>query len=93
MEIGKAYLIHCGDWHTFVGRVAEQTGPFTYKMASCSKLDTNQGDVWSDLCLEKNESMRRQCRYWHDHTPRLCVLSISALEWEGKTPQEAGYDG
>lgn len=88
MEVGKAYLIHCGDWHTFVGRVTRQVGPFVYEMEKSSKLDTNAGDVWNQLAAGKDKAMRRACTYWHDSTPRLVVLNISALEWLGKTPAE-----
>lgn len=92
MEIGKIYLIHCGDWHSFVGRVVRQTGPFTYVMSSCSKLDTQNGDVWHKLCAG-DKRLREACRYWHSKGERIVVLSITAEEWEGETPQEAGYEG
>ena len=92
MEIGKAYLIHCGDWHTFVGRVVRQCGPFTYVMDSCSKLDTQQGDIWHDLAAG-DERRRKACSYWHDKGERIVVLSITCVEWKGKTPQESGYEG
>lgn len=92
MEVGKAYLIHCGDWHTFVGRIVRQTGPFTYVMTSCSKLDTRDGDVWH-LLAAGDKRRRKNAEYWHDKTERLVVLSITALEWIGETPQEAGLEG
>jgi hypothetical protein len=34
--------------------------------------------------------LRRACNYWHDAGTRLVVLNITAVEWLGKTPQEAG---
>jgi uncharacterized protein (TIGR02996 family) len=90
LEIGKAYLFHCGDWHTFVGRLIRQVGPITYEIGASSKIhETNNGDCWDDLCAG-NKELRRSCTYKHDKTPRFVLLSISASEWLGATPQEEG---
>lgn len=90
MRVGKAYLVHAGDWHTFVGRVKEQLGPLTYVMESASKVDIEHiGDRWSDLCLDGAE-IRPQARYWHYAGELVLPLSIAAIEWHGRTPQEAG---
>lgn len=88
MEIGKAYLIHCGDWHTFVGRVAAQTGPHTYQLECCSKVsDTGAGDVWDELAAG-DKRHRRSATYRHYKGLVTVVLCICAFEWEGKLPQE-----
>jgi len=88
MEPGKAYLVHLGDWHTFVGRCVKQTGPSTYLFESVSKIhDTNRGDNWEDLAADANEA-RIAATYRHYSTPASVPLSIIAFEWKGKTPQE-----
>lgn len=88
METGKAYLIHCGDWHTFVGRVVGQVGPHTYQLESCSKVsDTGAGDVWDELAAGQKQA-RRSATYRHYKGLVTVVLCICAFEWEGKLPQE-----
>lgn len=88
MEIGKAYLVHCGDWHTFVGRVERQIGPQTYLMVSVSKItETNNGDCWHNLAAG-DEQLREACSYAHYKTAMVIPLTIAAFEWVGKTPQE-----
>ena len=88
MEIGEAYLIHCGDWHTFVGRVVAQTGPFTYRLESVSKVcETNNGDNWHDLAAGV-QTARKKAKYEHYTTPVILPLTIAAFLWVGKTPQE-----
>lgn len=91
METGKVYLIHCGDWHSFVGRVVSQTGPHTYLMESCSKVcDTGAGDVWHLLCAGDKQA-RKRATYAHYHKPVPVVLSIVCFEWDGLPPQEDTY--
>jgi hypothetical protein len=93
MRVGKAYLMHQGDWHTFVGRVVEQTGPLTYAVTSLSKVDLEHiGDRWGDLA-GGDEALRRDARYWHYKGEAILPLSIAAIEWVGPTPQEAGLTG
>ncbi len=88
MEIGKAYLIHCGDWHTFCGRVARQTGPFTYTLVRVSKVaETNDGDNWEKLA-GGDKAARKKATYKHYTTEVILPLSIVAFEWIGKLPQE-----
>ena len=88
MEIGKNYLVHCGDWHTFVGRVVKQVGPGTYLMEKVSKIaETNNGDCWEQLC-EGNETLRAACSYKHYKVRAVTPLVIIAFEWLGKLPQE-----
>jgi len=90
MEIGKAYLVHVGDWHTFVGRVVAQTGPMTYRLESVSKVcETNDGDNWHELAAG-NTAARKKAKYEHYRTPVILPLSIAAFEYVGKTPQEEG---
>lgn len=89
MEVGKAYIVHCGDWHTFVGRVESQLGPLTYRLGSASKIsDTNNGDNWH-LIAAGDKRARDACTYHHHETPIVLPLSIAAIEWVGETPQEA----
>jgi hypothetical protein len=88
MEIGKCYLIHCGDWHTYVGRVTAQVGPMTYRMEGVSKIcETNNGDCWDELTAG-NERLRAACSYKHYKVPAAVPLTIIAFEWAGKLPQE-----
>jgi hypothetical protein len=91
MRVGRCYLVHGGDWHTFVGRVREQLGPLTYELEGVSKVaETNNGDVWHELAAG-DERLRRACDYRHHTTPVVVPLGIAAIEWVGKLPQEAGY--
>lgn len=88
MEPGCCYLIHCGDWHTYVGRVVKQVGGQTYQMESVSKItETNNGDCWHDLAAG-DESLRTVASYAHYKTRLIVPLSIAAFEWVGKLPQE-----
>lgn len=90
MEIGKAYLIHCGDWHTFVGRVVRMVSPVVYVMESVSKIrDTHNGDNWHQLAAGDTKA-RKDAEYEHYKTPMAVPLTIAAFLWEGKTPQEQG---
>jgi uncharacterized protein (TIGR02996 family) len=89
MEIGECYLVHCGDWHTFVGRVVRQVGPQMYQMESVSKiLETNNGDCWEELAAG-NEDLRKAASYKHYTTSAVVPLSIIAFVWTGVLPQEA----
>lgn len=89
MRVGKAYLIHLGDWHTVVGRVAEQLGPLTYALESASKVDIQAfGDRWHELAAGDAE-LRRGATYWHFAGEAIVPLAIVAVEWAGETPQEA----
>lgn len=87
MEPGKAYLIHGGDWHTFVGRVVRQCGPMLYELEKVSKIDTNNGDCWHELAAG-DERLRKACTYFHFTTPAVLPLTIAAFEWAGRVPQE-----
>lgn len=89
MRAGTAYIVHCGDWHTFVGRVTDQLGPLTYEMSHVSKIaDTNDGDNWH-LIAAGDKLARDTCTYHHYETPLVLPLSIAAIEWVGETPAEA----
>lgn len=91
MEIGKAYLIHGGDWHTFVGRLVGQSTPLIYDFEQVSKIwDTNQADVWGDLAADNSKADRKICEYRHFSGTVHLPVSIAAIEWSGKTPQEQG---
>lgn len=93
MEIGKAYLLHQGDWHTFVGRCVKQTGPFTYEFHFVSQImNTNNGPVWNEL-QAGNKEVRKRATYKHESTPQVFPLTIRAGLWIGKTPaEEAGIE-
>jgi hypothetical protein len=94
MRVGQAYLIHLGDWHTFVGRVKEQLGPLTYALESASKVDIEHlGDMWQELCDPKRSQIRTDAFYWHYTGEVIVPLSIAAIEWHGPTPQEQGLPG
>tara|TARA_Y100001963_G_scaffold160186_1_gene268751 strand:- start:1806 stop:2285 length:480 start_codon:yes stop_codon:yes gene_type:complete len=89
---GKSYLIHEGDWHTFVGRLVRQVSPLIFEFESVSKVrDTNNGDCWHDLA-SGDATLRKACDYTHYTTPVFLPLAIGAFEWIGKTPQEEGLD-
>lgn len=88
MEPGKAYLVHAGDWHTFVGRCVKQVGPMTYKFESISKIrETHNGDNWHALAAGDIHA-REDADYAHYTGFGYLPLTIFAIEWEGKTPQE-----
>jgi len=90
MEIGKAYLVHCGDWHTFVGRCVAMISPVVYTMESVSKItETHDGDNWHLLAGGSQEA-RKKASYLHSTTRLIIPLTIAAHEWVGKTPQEEG---
>jgi len=93
MTPGKAYLMHQGDWHTFVGRCVEQTGPFTYLFHHVSQImDTRNGANWNDL-QAGNKAARKAAEYRHESTPQEFPLTIRAGLWIGKTPaEEAGLE-
>jgi hypothetical protein len=83
---GKTYLIHCGDWHTFVGRLVRQSGPLTFEFEQVSKVeDTNSGDNWHELAAGNTEA-RRRAAYLHYTTAVFLPLSIAAFEWVGDLP-------
>ncbi len=88
METGKAYLVHCGDWHTICGRVVKQVGPFTYLLGCVSKIDdTTRGDNWEELAANVGDS-RSAAKYKHYTTKAVVPLNVLAFEWVGKLPQE-----
>ena len=89
MESGKAYLIHSGDWHSFVGRYVEQTSPLLHKFESVSKIrETNNGDCWGELAADMN-GLREAIEVSHIYTSFELPISIGAMEWVGQTPQES----
>lgn len=88
MEIGKAYLVHCGDWHTFIGRVTAQLSAYVYVMDHVSKIsNTNNNDNWHELAAG-NAKARKKATYVHYTTPATIPLTIVAFVWEGLLPQE-----
>lgn len=90
MEVGKAYIVHGGDWHTFVGRVVRQVSPLVYEMGMGSKIiETNNGDVWNEMAAG-DKRLREAAGYAHIKTTLIVPLTIAAIEWVGKTPQEEG---
>lgn len=88
MEIGKAYLVHCGDWHTICGRVAKQVGPFTYLLRKVSKIaETNDGDNWEKL-TSGDKQAREKATYKHYTVDTIVPLNVLSFEWIGLLPQE-----
>lgn len=89
MHIGKRYLVHCGDWHTFCGLVVGMAGPLIFEMDLVSKIsDTTRGDNWDVLASGEDPDARTVAQYKH-YKGRQCVpLPIIAFEWFGKLPQE-----
>jgi hypothetical protein len=86
MRIGRNYLCHLGDWHTFVGRCTEQIGPLTYALSHVSKVaNTNNGDNWH-LLAGGDKRARQQATYIHYTTEVIVPLSIAAIEWAGELP-------
>lgn len=87
MRVGKNYLVHLGDWHTFVGHCSEQLGPLTYALTFASKVDIEQyGDRWHDLCKGDDKTLRLGAKYWHQPGECIVPLSICAIEWFGDLP-------
>ena len=88
MDQGKAYLVHAGDYHTFCGRMVEQTTPLLYRFENVSKIrQTNNGDCWDELAAG-DEEKRKACDYRHFKTACELPISIIAVEWVGELPQE-----
>lgn len=87
MKIGKRYLVHLGDWHTFVGEVAEQLGPLTYELRWASKVDLTHagGDVWDRYCAG-DADVRAAAQHWHYPGAAVVPLSIVAMEYTGDLP-------
>lgn len=86
MRIGRNYLCHLGDWHTFVGRCVEQIGPLTYVLQDASKIaNTNNGDNWHKLAGGDKQA-RQQATYINYTTEVIVPLSIAAIEWVGELP-------
>jgi hypothetical protein len=87
MKIGSCYLVHCGDWHTFVGRVVSQQGPWLYEFADVSKVsETNNGDCWHGLAAG-DKKLRIAATYHHYDTAVFLPLTIAAVEWVGELPR------
>lgn len=87
MRIGKNYIVHLGDWHTFIGRCTEQIGPLTYALSDASKIsDTNNGDNWH-LLASGDKTARKAATYLHCDTEVIVPLSIAAIEWVGELPE------
>lgn len=86
MEPGQAYLIHCGDWHTYCGRCVRQVGPLAYRFDLLSKIDnTNGGDNWHELAAGDTQA-RSRAAYLHYDVAAVIPLSIAAFEWRGELP-------
>lgn len=86
MQIGKNYLIHCGDWHTFVGYCNRQIGPLIFELTQVSKVDdTHGGDNWH-LLAKGDKAARKEVSWLHYDTPACVPLSIIAFLWEGDLP-------
>lgn len=65
MKQGENYLIHCGDWHTFVGRYLgpSESGPLLYRFEDVVKIrETNNDDCWGELCANEG-NLREACDY------------------------------
>lgn len=89
MTAGKCYVVHCGDWHTFVGRCVRQVNQVLFEFEAVSKIqETNNGDNWDELALGEDIELRRACDYRHYKTPVILPLAIAAIEWRGQLPQE-----
>ena len=93
MRVGRNYLVHLGDWHTFVGHCGEQLGPLTYALTHASKVDiSSAGDRWHDLCAGGDAALRLSATYWHQPGECVVPLSIVAVEWFGELPNPSAKD-
>lgn len=86
MVVGDAYLVVCGDWHTFVGRLVRQASPLLFEFKSLSKIETNNGDCWGELCDDVG-NYRSEASFIHQ-ADGFIPVSIAAHKWNGLTPQE-----
>jgi hypothetical protein len=92
MHLGKRYLVHCGDWHTFCGRVVGMAGPLVFEMDLVSKIsDTSRGDNWDVLAAGVDLEARAAATYKHYKGTQCVPMPIIAFEWFGDLPQEAKY--
>jgi hypothetical protein len=93
VRVGKNYLVHCGDWHTYVGRVRDQVGPIVYELEQVSKVEeTHGGDNWH-LLAAGDKAARDAASYLHYDTPVCLPLSIAAFEWVGELPPRPRKSG
>ena len=91
IQPGNAYMIHAGDWHTFVGRLVGMSTPMLFRFESVSKIRlTNNDDNWNILCKDDEEGIEARKAAEYRHYEVLCNLPISiiAFDWKGQTPQE-----
>jgi uncharacterized protein (DUF1330 family) len=87
MQHGKNYLVHCGDWHTFVGKFVRFVSPSIAEFESVSKIrETRNGDNWNKLA-SGDQSARDACDYQHYTTPTFLPISIAVFEWVGELPR------
>ena len=86
MKPGNNYLIHCGDWHTFVGRYVEQVSPLLHRFEDVSKVwDTNNGDNWHDLCNDE-PGTREAATFIKYEVAATMPIAIVAFDWVGDLP-------
>ena len=91
MEPGKNYLVHAGDWHTFVGEFVEQTTPLLYGFRLVSKVDdTNNGDNWHELVGDVGEARDEATFIDYPQGDELYELPVSiiAMPWVGQLPHK-----
>jgi hypothetical protein len=85
--IGINMMIFSVDWYVDVGYVAEQIGPFTWRLENVKNCrDTNNGCVWEDIAADRNGA--RTNATWGPRIDELylgCNV-IRCIPWEGELP-------
>jgi len=81
--VGKRMLIFCGLSFAFCGDVAEQTGPFTFRLDNASMVVRTGGTPWDDLARGKGREAATFRKYGTIHVGPQFSFSC---EWVGDLP-------
>lgn len=81
--VGQRMLIFCGLSFAFVGDVAEQIGPYQYRLDNASMLCRTGGVPWDELADGKKRS---QATFRYQGTISVGPFFSWAREWKGGLP-------
>lgn len=81
--VGKRMLIFCGLSFAFVGDVAEQTGPFSFRVDNASMLCRTGGVPWDELADGKR---RDEATFRKHGTIHVGPQFSFSREWAGELP-------
>ena len=81
--VGKRMLIFCGLSFAFVGDVAEQTGPFSFRIDNASMVVRTGGTPWDELASGKGRDAATFRKYG---TISVGPQFSFSCEWAGDLP-------